>query len=160
MESYYIMSYHHWAIHLKMVTMVNFMIGVFKMMTCVIKKYWTLFCENCTKIYKHEPFAGVYIVIQTLRDVARRVKATQTREHKHSAQIWRGSWIFTLPNRAKVSTFGDGGRAGCPHGMICLNAAPDPFLQTVSTNAITVMHCKITVLSFKSGRIRILHNSL
>lgn len=61
---------------------------------------------------KHKHFAGVYIVTQTLHDVAGRVKAIGTREHKHSTQIWRGSWVFTLPNRAKVSAFGDGRRVG------------------------------------------------
>ena len=99
---------------LKMVMMVNAMY----VLQQFLKRLLNSLCANCIKFNKHKFFAGVYIVIQTLRDVVRHVKAIQTSKHKHSAQIWRGSWIFTLPNRAKVSAFVGGRRAGCPHSVI------------------------------------------
>lgn len=98
--------------------MVNVMLCVFYHNFKKLKHLLNSLCASCININKHKSSAGVYIVIQTLHDVVRHVKAIQTSEHKHSAQIWRGSWIFTLPNRAKVSTVGDGRRAGCPHSVL------------------------------------------
>lgn len=141
-----------------MVMMVNSISYVFyHTLKTVFKHLLNSLCENCIKINKHKSFAGVYIVIQTLHDVTRHVKAIQTSEHKHSAQIWRGSWIFTLPNRSKGECIW-----GWKEGRLSTQWFECSW--SISQNTILtswlIIHSKIIVLSFESWRIRTLCNSL